>query len=1150
MADENRGHVPRILVVDDDPGVARALSDLLSLHGYSVLRADSGEEALDALQAARCDLVLLDIGLPGMSGVEACARIRELHGPSLPIVMLTGTGDSAAARHSYEAGVDDFLHKPIDTAALVLKVRSFLRMRALREEIDKIREEAQSRVRDMALLHEIGRDWSLIAEPAEFHRMVTQRLASLIGAPICIMGLYDSASRTLEAALPAFGLPDERTRLLRYPDFRSLWNFESGRAYVSNHARSDPRLKPEIAATIDAESLVLVPMISEGDVLGILAAANKPGGFTEDDVHLISIFAGPAATFLRSRQIFDAQRRHAARLERLPDIMGAMAAATDRGRLLTLTVSRVHKELGYGHVAFFTAAEGDAFTLVCEAGGERPTTLAVDRERLTWAVRGGAPLQASREGFSEIAVPVRAGEQALGVINVLRNGGGGFGEDEANLLSALAGQLALALQKAAGVEATELMARQMATLYDLGLETSALRDLQGLFVKATEEAGRLIKADHVSAFRLSEAEGTLRLFAAWASDPSREPYSVPTFRLGEGIAGRVARDWVPAMVNDADTNPDFVQRQNPVGRILCVPLTHFDQERGAPVLFGVLNATRKLGTPRFTHDDLEYLTRFAGQLSIAVANSMAFAAERERSEQLALVNALIREIGGYLSRERILETAVRRIQEAFRFPVVMIGIPDHETATEKTVAAAGPDPTLLVRNSYPLQAGIAGRAIREKRTIMVADVADDPESVRIVPSTRSEVAIPILSGDEVVAVLTVESDQPRAFDRAQVITLETLADGIGIILRNAELYQALEQTNVKLVELDRLKSEVVNVVAHDFRAPLSGVLGYAELLEWKPDAPRAERVEQARSIIRAATHMASLVDKTLKTTRLETGHFPFEFGVMDLGAVIRSVLARLPEDPRHSLTIDMPEDPMACWADCDRITEVLENLLSNAAKYSPDGGPLRLAASVAGETVTVQVSDPGIGIAGSELERLFRPFSRVRSPETAEIEGSGLGLYICDRIVRAHGGRVWAESRPGSGSTFSFSLPLFGVTAQTRSPLVLVAAGDEGTRREVRRVAEELGFSTHEVADGVEAVEAAVRLRPAAIVLDRILPRLQADEVAERLKENVATAGVPLFVLASQADLGSRASLFRGWVPKPLDRVLLASALGTLLSPA
>ena len=97
--------------------------------------------------------------------------------------------------------------------------------------------------------------------------------------------------------------------------------------------------------------------------------------------------------------------------------------------------------------------------------------------------------------------------------------------------------------------------------------------------------------------------------------------------------------------------------------------------------------------------------------------------------------------------------------------------------------------------------------------------------------------MPIFSGDEVAAVLNVESDARRGFDRAHVITLETLADGVGILLRNAELFAALERTNGQLVELDRTKSELVNVVAHDFRAPLAGILGHAELLEWRPDAP-------------------------------------------------------------------------------------------------------------------------------------------------------------------------------------------------------------------------------------------------------------------------------------------------------------------------
>ncbi len=1139
----------RILVVDDDPLAIEILLELLARHGHEVATAGSGEEALDSLGAQPCDLVLLDVRLPGLTGYETCERIRELHGPALPVLMLTAYNDPTSARRSYDAGADDFITKPVDHTGLVLKVRAFLRTRSLHDELVRSREEARIRARDLAFLHEIGRDWSLIAEPEAFFRMVTERLASLIGAPICLFALYDPALRTLEAAVPAFGLSDAVTRKLRHANYHSLWSFETGRPYVSNHARSDHRLIPELVEASGAESIVLVPMLSEGSPLGILIAANKPGGFTDSDVQLLTVFAGPAATFLRSREIYEAQVRHASRLEGLPPLMGAMAGTTARGALLDLTTSMIEKRLGYASVGYYAPAEDDGYRIELRAGsaGEGP---AVDQERLRWAMRGGVALQSPRAADSaDLAVPVGAGEQSQGVLNV-RKDGAPFAEEEIALLTALAGQLALALQRAASVAETERLARQMATLYDLGLETAALKDLQRLFGKATEEAGRLIRADHASVLRFSEAEGALRLFAAWTRDPAIEPYAEPVFRLGEGIAGRVARDWVPAMVNDVGHSGDFVPKGNPLSRILCVPLTYFDREKGGLALFGVLNATRRPGAPRFTHDDLDYVNRFAGQLSIAVANSMAFAAERERSDQLALVNNVIREIAGNLSRERILETAVRRIHEAFQFSVVMIGIPDFEGGIEHTVAAAGPEPSRLTKESYPLHTGITGRAIREKRTVIVGDVAQDPDYVAVLASTRSEVAIPIRTGDDVRAVLNVESEKANGFSRSQVMTLETLADGIGIILRNAELYQAVEQTNAKLVELDRLKSEVVNVVAHDFRAPLAGVLGHAEVLEWRADAPVEERIESARAIVRAATHMASLVEKTLKTTRLETGHFPFEFGLVDLGKVLRESLRRLTDDPMHPIRVELPDDPLPAWGDRDRLAEVVENLVGNAIKYSPGGGPIRLRVTTEGETVTVAVQDEGLGIAPGDLARLFRPFSRVRTMRTAGIEGSGLGLYICERIVKAHGGRLWAESALEHGSTFSFTLPLFGAAAQMRPSVVLVAASDEGTRRDVRRVAEELGYSIQEVADGVEAVEAAVRLHPVAVVLDRILPRLRAEEVAERLHENPATAAIPLFVLAAAESLGQRASLFQACIPKPLDRAALAVALATPLGVA
>ena len=160
-------------------------------------------------------------------------------------------------------------------------------------------------------------------------------------------------------------------------------------------------------------------------------------------------------------------------------------------------------------------------------------------------------------------MPVRAGEHALGVLTVVRGRPGAFDDEETSLLSTLGGQLALALRRAESEAATEHLARQMATLYDLGLETSALTDLQALFGRATEEAGRLIKADHSSVFRFDDREQLLRLFAAWASEPSPPPEPRPSFRLGEGIAGRVARDLLPVLVNQAERHENFVPAREP-----------------------------------------------------------------------------------------------------------------------------------------------------------------------------------------------------------------------------------------------------------------------------------------------------------------------------------------------------------------------------------------------------------------------------------------------------------------------------------------------------------------------------------------------------------------------------------------------------------
>ncbi len=348
-------------------------------------------------------------------------------------------------------------------------------------------------------------------------------------------------------------------------------------------------------------------------------------------------------------------------------------------------------------------------------------------------------------------------------------------------------------------------------------------------------------------------------------------------------------------------------------------------------------------------------------------------------------------------------------------------------------------------------------------------------------------------------------------------------------------------------ELDRTKSELVHIVAHDFRAPLSTILGYAELLEWKPEAPQKERKERAGAIVRAATHMAGLMDKTLTTARLETGHMSFAFGLLDLAELARRRAGATPETsaipcPWRSPTIPCRPGPMPAGS------RRSSTICSPTRSSTRPGAARSSSGSSAGrETAVFSVSDQGIGIAPKDRDRLFRPFSRVRDAETAEIDGFGLGLYICERVARAHGGRLDLESEHGVGSTFRFELPLYGAAAQGQLPLVLVATQDARTRREVRRVADALGFGTHEAADGLDALEAAIRLVPSAVVLDRVLPHLGALEIADRLATYEATRVIPLVALAAQEDMGTGVGRFSACLPKPVDRGALEECLRVAL---
>jgi signal transduction histidine kinase len=243
--------------------------------------------------------------------------------------------------------------------------------------------------------------------------------------------------------------------------------------------------------------------------------------------------------------------------------------------------------------------------------------------------------------------------------------------------------------------------------------------------------------------------------------------------------------------------------------------------------------------------------------------------------------------------------------------------------------------------------------------------------------------------------------------------------------REAEQAQhLLSYQNQQLVELDRLKDEFVSSISHELRTPLTSISGYVELLL------EQEESEQKRghlSIVeRNADRLLALVSDLLFAARLQYGRLELERSAVDLRQlVLQSVDSARPRAGAASveLHVDAREVP-TIDGEPSRLAQLLDNLVSNAIKFTPGGGRVSVTLGVTGDTIRIGVSDTGIGISETERERLFERFFRSQSALEAQIQGTGLGLYISKAIVDAHGGRIGVESVPGSGTTFVVELPV------------------------------------------------------------------------------------------------------------------------------
>ncbi|HSJ53714.1 MAG TPA: ATP-binding protein [Anaerolineae bacterium] len=299
---------------------------------------------------------------------------------------------------------------------------------------------------------------------------------------------------------------------------------------------------------------------------------------------------------------------------------------------------------------------------------------------------------------------------------------------------------------------------------------------------------------------------------------------------------------------------------------------------------------------------------------------------------------------------------------------------------------------------------------------------------------QSSVCLPLVAGAKKVGALMLDNlHRTAAFTAADLPFLEAVAELIAAAVEGARQREAL-QSGQAIAEANRLKAELISTLAHEMRTPLTSVKGYstALLMDDVTFSPETQR-EFLQFIDEECDVLQALIYDLLESSIIDAGLLRLEPQPVKLPSLVRSVTDDIARHTKiHRFLIDFPERFPILDADPDRIAQVLRNLVDNAVKYSPDGGLIVVRGEVRRREVVISVSDQGVGLSPEHLNRLFEKFFRAKSSLGRHVVGSGLGLPICRTIVESHGGRIWAESQVGQGTTLYFTLPLEGLSHASR----------------------------------------------------------------------------------------------------------------------
>jgi signal transduction histidine kinase len=742
----------------------------------------------------------------------------------------------------------------------------------------------------------------------------------------------------------------------------------------------------------------VVPILVDGQVHGVLEVASAtPKVFSPDDRQILQALSGYLTVAIKNSQLRQTVQRHLREQSSFYESNIALGSSPSVGTVLQLIGETLTAVLE-GGACVISKIEPQAKVVIAlaehiraEAGNPASTwriinqpldlgqdnisqqVLATKRPVIGRAGKGKQPAwQKPRQagpadpGWGTIlALPFEITREQPGLIEIYdRNPYRNFSPDDIQLCQILASQTSLVLERTQLFDETRQRLSEVSTLYSMAQKIAANLNFQQVLDSIVVALRQVIGCRGCCIFLLDSAGEQLEIKAADGLKP--EWRKMAKLRVGEGVAGRSVATGKTIYIPDTQQDRDFIYFDSEIRSLMVAPLWANRQ------IIGAINVDDKQANA-FGPSQERLLTITATQAGIAIDNARLFNTVLTEQQQNQAIIQYIAD--GLLVIDK-----------------------------DGTITTCNPALTLMLKLS---RNQIIGQKIGSP------DMPANLASITTSPTRRARTGV-------LAKEVTIETPEPKILQifATTMIDAEKQPGGEVRVVHDVTAERNLEQ----------LKAEFMSTISHELRTPLFSIQGFVQiLLEDEAEIEAETRREFLTTIHTQALQLTELVNNLLDMAKFDEGRLELSRSEVNLAGLLHNTSHKLrgfAHQQKIALHPDFPESLPPINGDAERLEQVLTNLIGNAIKFTPTGGQVTVKASLTASEILIEVSDTGIGIPPEALEHIFSRYYQVNDKNKQTARGSGLGLHIAKKIVEGHGGRIWAESVVGSGSTFRFTLPL------------------------------------------------------------------------------------------------------------------------------